>query len=48
MDYGARENFNTPWMIALLLAGVLVALSGLPLLWYGLLRPALFRRRRTA
>lgn len=44
MDYGAREDFNTPWMIVLSFAGVLVAFSGLPLLWYAVLKPYFFRR----
>jgi len=44
MDYGARENFNTPWLIVLSAAGLLVALSGLPLLWYSILKPAFPRR----
>lgn len=47
MDYGARENFNTPWLIVLAAAGLFVALSGLPLLWYSVLKP-LFMRRRAA
>lgn len=44
MDYGAREDFNTPWLIVLSAAGLLVALTGLPLLWYSILKPAFSRR----
>ncbi|MFT3810880.1 MAG: PepSY domain-containing protein [Micropepsaceae bacterium] len=47
MDYSARENFNSPWMVGFAAGGLAVALSGVPLLWWGVLRPMARRRRRT-
>lgn len=46
MDYSDRENFNSPWMIALAAGGLAVALSGIMLLWWSVLRPLGRRRRR--
>ncbi len=44
MDYGARENFNTPWLIAFALSAFAFALTGAGLLVHRFaLRP---RRRR--
>jgi uncharacterized iron-regulated membrane protein len=48
MDYSERENFNSPWLVAFAAGGLAVALSGLPLLWYAIVRPLLGRRRRVA
>lgn len=45
MDYSARENFNSPWMVFFAAGGLAVALSGIGLLWWSVLRPR-FRRRR--
>jgi PepSY-associated TM region len=45
MDYGSRDNFNTPWLIAFAISAFLFALTGAGLLWHRLLlRP---RRRKT-
>lgn len=46
MDYSERENFNSPWMVFFAAGGLAVALSGIGLLWWSVLRPR-FRRRRT-
>ena len=46
MDYETREDFNTPWLVLFALGGLTVALSGVPLLWYGVVRPLLAGRRR--
>lgn len=48
MDYETREDFNTPLLVIASLLGLLVALSGLPLLWTHVLRPLVSRRRRLA
>ncbi len=40
MDYGSRDNFNSPWLIAFAGSAFLFALSGAGLLWHRfLLRP---------
>ncbi len=40
MDYGSRDNFNSPWLIAFAGSALLFALTGAGLLWHRfLLRP---------
>ena len=46
MDYETRENFNTPLLILASLLGLAVAFTGIPRLWWGVLRPMARRRRR--
>jgi uncharacterized iron-regulated membrane protein len=46
MDYETREDFNTPLLILASLLGLAVAFTGIPLLWWGILRPMARRRRR--
>ncbi len=46
MDYETREDFNTPLLVIASLLGLAVALTGIPLLWWAILRPRLARRRR--
>ncbi len=46
MDFSEREDFNHPTLIAFAAMSVLVALSGLPLLWWHVIAPAIRRRRR--
>ncbi len=45
MDYETREDFNTPLLVIASLLGLAVALSGIALLWWSVVRPR-FRRRR--
>ena len=46
MDYGGRENFNTPWLIAFAASALLFALTGAGLLLHRFaLRPRRRRRR---
>lgn len=47
MDFSEREDFNHPVLIAFAALSFIVALSGLPLLWWHVIAPALRRRRRT-
>lgn len=47
MDYETREDFNTPLLIIAALLGLGVAITGIPLLWWGVVRPLFGRRRRT-
>ncbi len=40
MDYGTRDNFNTPWLMAFAASAFLFALTGAGLLWHRfILRP---------
>lgn len=47
MDFSEREDFNHPALIAFAALSVIVAASGLPLLWWHVIAPAIRRRRRT-
>lgn len=47
MDFSEREDFNHPALIAFAALSVIVAASGLPLLWWHVIAPAWRRRRRT-
>lgn len=47
MDYDEREDFNHPVIIIFSAVSVIVALSGLPLLWWGVILPRIRRRRQT-
>ncbi len=46
MDYETREDFNTPLLVIASLLGLAVAITGIPLLYWAILRPRFIRRRR--
>lgn len=46
MDYETHEDFNTPLLVIASLLGLGVAITGIPLLWWAIVRPRLARRRR--